>query len=472
MGVMKGAIWPGLFRARPRRVLFLSTGEKVLFQKGGKVPFEEFVRKSELTFEDGALLEFNLLSPQECAELERRSDDASWRHPSVETSLVNLGACMVSSDKGWRPHVVALIDFARGSGPLFGDGSGVESFRSWAYAADAAMLAIRLQECINGKRGPETLRSLERVDKLELRLSKRASAISIFSLCFYTVRRDDPMLAQLPLVRRTLGDGTYLYAFVSVGAPHGMRDDEKPTRIVCSVIETSSELSRSEFGALATLLELEGHAQEKVAERLDITEEVCFADEEVEVLPDEPFSKEDLPAFEALVQAMTAVHLGSVKIDLFQGDQTTGFFSFDSLHSWLWYDFVRDGNVAAIGYCEECGRPFSLVKHRGIERRYCSEVCKTNAKNNRNKERRDRARALFSEGRSVEEISRVIYGSDRSGIHRIRADLSAWVQLKHDLEEELLSGSMELYARCEKEHLDLGKMLSVKVAGKMRGLAK
>ena len=98
-----------------------------------------------------------------------------------------------------------------------------------------------------------------------------------------------------------------------------------------------------------------------VTERGSI-EQMAFHPFEAE---DSPLDVADAPVLAALVQAMIAAHLGGAIIDVFQGDAVTGYLAFDSLLSWLWYDFSRTLSKISVGYCERCGKPFSLTGHRG-----------------------------------------------------------------------------------------------------------
>ena len=102
--------------------------------------------------------------------------------------------------------------------------------------------------------------------------------------------------------------------------------------------------------------------------------------------------------------------------------------------------------------------------HRGIERRYCSESCKTDAKNKRTAYQRDKVRALFlNEGLSISEIATRMDMSGSTGESSIRKNLSQWVKLKHLISDELSEcdfGMAPLFNRCLEEQLDMDRMLS------------
>ena len=107
-----------------------------------------------------------------------------------------------------------------------------------------------------------------------------------------------------------------------------------------------------------------------------------------------------------------------------------------------------------IGLCEVCGKGFSLTGHRGIKRRFCSEECKTKAKNRRRKEATVRVREMFAEGMSVAQIAAEMYPKDAAvtGEQKVQALLGQWVELKHRLAAEAAAGeNRPLALRCAEE---------------------
>lgn len=446
-------------------------GGCVQHQDGLSLTFDAFCKTDKPAFQSDDVLTFNLYSPQECARRETDLQNDSWRRPSAQTSLVNLGVCLRRNDDTgeWEPDAATLVNFAQGSGPLFGKENGQESYLSWAYAADTAFIAIRLQECANGKRSPRTLKTLKRLKKLCLNGN---DALSVYGVSFRMGPEHDPMLDQLPLVRRTFGVGQIFYAFVYEIPNENQQALSSLHTISCMVVAVSEELTRQEFHLLFHMLcssanldvqpELETIALEYLSPTLaDINQSSLLLSEGAFHTVD-TFSENDLPALETLVQTMTAANLSSAQVDPFLGDRVTGFLSFKSLYSWLWYDFAHNSDAASIGYCEECGRPFSLVGHRGIERRYCSQACKTAAKNDRSRKQRDQARAKFMKGASVPQIAQELYGGTKADEKRVREQLSQWVQLKHVLENELQDNRTDMLSRCIQEGLDMSKLLSAK----------
>ena len=162
-----------------------------------------------------------------------------------------------------------------------------------------------------------------------------------------------------------------------------------------------------------------------------------------------------------------SAHLDGVHVDAFADYEATGNLSFESFLAWLWYDFSKHLSRVSIGYCEQCGKPFSLVGYRGAERRYCSRQCKTDAKNARSKADREASRRMFLQGTSVAEIARELYptvGAD-SAAARVRADLSKWVELKHRIDDQIAEVGLaqaELLRRCAVEGLDVKRLVSAR----------
>ena len=178
----------------------------------------------------------------------------------------------------------------------------------------------------------------------------------------------------------------------------------------------------------------------------------------------------DKGALTALVQALVIAHLSGAHVDVFQGSEATEFLSFDSYLSWLWFDFSRKLSTVRIGYCEQCGRAFSLAGHRGMERKYCSEKCKTDAKNEKTRQETIEIRRRFAEGQPVNQIAEAT--ERRPGY--VRRQLSKWTQLKHDLEDDLaehgFNGS-DLLKRCGSEGLNLDQLLNSKRKAELKRIA-
>lgn len=163
-------------------------------------------------------------------------------------------------------------------------------------------------------------------------------------------------------------------------------------------------------------------------------------------------------------------------MDVFAADERTGHLSFASRLSWLWYDFSRRLDVARIGYCARCRRPFSLVGHRGVDRRFCSQACKTAAKNERSHRRRDALRRDFLAGAPVEEVASRYFEGDDPADARAKAlrELETWPALKHAVDEAVGRDGWRapLLARCRAEGLDVERILTSRRREELRRLAR
>lgn len=175
----------------------------------------------------------------------------------------------------------------------------------------------------------------------------------------------------------------------------------------------------------------------------------------------EPLDPSDAPRLKKLVQAVISLRLQGIGIDPFIANEADGFMSFPSFSSYLWYSFSQQLKEVRIGFCEQCGRGYSLASHRGADRKFCSQKCRTKAKNDRTKAQRDKSRELFfEEGRSVAEIVRSVYLDEqgckttksesakfRSLTQKIQKDLAGYPALKHAVDADLKKRTGAPFAR-------------------------
>ena len=168
---------------------------------------------------------------------------------------------------------------------------------------------------------------------------------------------------------------------------------------------------------------------------------------------DVPLDTDDLPHLQHVVHALIALHTEGVHVDLFKSDGSRDFLAFDSYASSLWYDFAMRLGAVKVGYCVQCGKGFSLTGHRGMAREYCSETCRTQAKNERRRTQVSRARAMFMDGTSVEAIAREVYTdlAFAPACDTVRKVLRQWPELKHAVEDDLMRGDGSFVRRCVAE---------------------
>ena len=413
-----------------------------------------------------ASLHFNLIAPEVWAQVAEKDGNVGDFLRDVD--LTHLAATVRIKDGAATSNDSDLLEIAGKTGPLFGDDSGEEVLRSWSNAAYVAALACRIQECLNGRKAISSLSSLMSTDKLQVFYPDGTLAFSLVEAGLYSVPELQGLFKSLPLIRRTVLDGCYEYSIAFRATEEG----SLPT-VCVAVVSLDRELTHDEFEYLIDQLKIDPVSSSALYDRVEMTKTDSVGGDLGLYGKSEQMDESDLRALEALLQIMIVIHFDGVKVDMFLGDESTGFLSFDSVLSWLWYQFARDREDAAIGYCVLCGKPFSLRGHRGEERKYCSAACKNRAKNLRSSGGRDRARTLFMKGMSVREIAKTLGTSDAKGEERIRGYLSSWPKLKGEVESEIAElgfrGS-KLLRRCQEEQLDIDKLLNAKRAKELKQL--
>lgn len=398
---------------------------------------------------DDGMLEFDALSARDLmsAEPSRR---AMMSSPASTKDLIDLALCSPSAESSDAQRAESMLyAFAQWSGPLFGS-SHIESLRAWKYAADVAMLATRFQECANGSKPISALKALGRVHKQRVINSATGVSFDEFDVAIAVCGEYRDVVSKRPVIRRTEdADGV---CYVSV-ARYEEDDLAYLEFVAIRLAEDRDSADLQELMWDAGIVDGEGAL---VASTLESDR---YSFEELELCAG------DLPAIAALLRAIVSAHLDGVHVDAFADYGATGNLFFECFLAWLWYDFSRRLSRVSIGYCEQCGKPFSLVGHRGAERRYCSRQCKTDAKNARSKADREASRRMSLQGASVAEIARELYptmDSERAAA-RVRADLSKWVELKHRIDDQIAEVGLaqaELLRRCAVEGLDVKRLVS------------
>ena len=401
---------------------------------------------------------FDLIAPEDMVHHIRKNGESISR-PQTPVSLVDFGSCLKMEEGAPKPNEEFLFELAQITGPMFGGDDGVETLRSWSYAAYAALLVCRMQECANRRKPVSVLNAMHAVNKSVVKDADGATLFTVIDVALNPYGEYADVFEGLPVVQRSTRSDGYEYAFA---VP--TKDESESPFIEFIAVRIGHELTVPEFKFLLQIFGASEGAKAALRKKTDLAKSSATWNQDSMTLEHAILQDDDAPAFEALVQVMIAAHLGNVRVDVFQGNQETGFLSFDSYLSWLWYDFSRGLSAVTLGYCESCGRAFSLVGHRGIERRYCSESCKTDAKNKRTAYQRDKVRALFlNEGLSISEIATRMDMSGSTGESSIRKNLSQWVKLKHLISDELSEcdfGMAPLFNRCLEEQLDMDRMLS------------
>lgn len=435
----------------------------------GFIPFKDVktVEPHERQSASDTLLFFDLYRPIELSEL---NHNAAPKHNERHADLIKLASCVEPTGNPESPirvDVGNIVDFARQTGPLFGV-SETEIVRDWAYTAVSALVAVRIQEFLNGNCNIAKVRAIRQIDKVVISSEADGSSFIMYSIYLGISGGYAACFKSLPIIRRIESSDGYFYAFVSATG------DAAGAAIEFRVFSFDHELTLEDFETLKLLLALSDDDSRAALQHLKLApSEQSYYDiaPDASIVPQSSLLNDtDKGALTALVQALVIAHLSGAHVDVFQGSESTGFLSFDSYLSWLWFDFSRKLSTVRIGYCEQCGRAFSLAGHRGMERKYCSEKCKTDAKNEKTRQETIELRRRFAEGQSVNEIAEA---TERRPDY-IRKQLSKWAQLKHELEDDLAENGFNgsgLLKRCGSEGLNLDQLLSSKRKAELKKIA-
>ena len=285
-------------------------------------------------------------------------------------------------------------------------------------------------------------------------------------------------------VRREEGEGRIDYSFVLRG------EEGDATWLEVGVASFARVIDAADYRVLSRALGFSAGLDEEVRERLALGDGAAAGDGALgagagrtapgdrrhagladEGLLGRPIAIDEGPGgrelLASLMRALVAAHLRDAYVDVFSASDETGFLSFRSLLSWLWYDFSRGLDKARIKYCVRCGRAFSVVGHRGPDRVFCSDECRNASHNERSNRRRDGLRHEFLEGgRSVADLAAAHFPEERpeAGERRVRQSLQSWPALKHAVDDDIErhGWSSPLLRRCRDEGLDPLRLLTTR----------
>ncbi len=369
-----------------------------------------------------------------------------------------------------------VLATARFTGPLFG-GESRERVTDWLCAMAVAREAVSIQEVLN-KTKP-LVPALMPVEKRVARNARTGTCFRIFSIAFDLGPDGESayerMMPQLPFLRK-FRSATFDYAFAAREVEDG------GATLLLFLLSFEDEIPMSDFAAAVRYFvgeEVVGQALQALAGyeggfakgsggpgSLDLLSETGNL-----LVSDERIVEEDFPCVQRLMYALVSLHLEGARVDVFATEGDGDFMTFDSYLCCLWYEFAKKLGKVRIGYCAQCGKSFSLTGHRGVERRFCSERCKTKAKNDRTGALRDEVRERFYAGESVDRLALEVFPKDSPprAVERVVAHLKGWKRLQHDIDAALvLKGSREkLLARCLAE----GVTSEVEIAERARYLA-
>ena len=258
----------------------------------------------------------------------------------------------------------ALLDFALKSGPLFGT-STVESLFAWSSAALIANLALILQEFVNGSMPVQASVVLGNLVKRTVSNPRTGATFDLLTISRLVESHYANEMCGAAFVRREIRGGRINYSFL-------MCDDLEDGSSVVDLIVASfeQEMSLSDYLLLSRVLEFGEEVDAEAAARFGLRvraqqKKAPMSSSDVDLLSTEqPIDENDLPSLASAVHTLVAAHLQNARVDVFAADEKTGHLSFGNYLSWLWYDFSCKLDVARIGYCARCRKPFSLVGHR------------------------------------------------------------------------------------------------------------
>lgn len=340
--------------------------------------------------------------------------DAPHDQPGSNAKESGKERCSLA-DLAFATTIDHLLEIARETGPLF-ERESSESINAWKYVMAVAREAITLQEALNGTKPLSIATSSDQLGahtvKTQLRNEASYHPFTVYTCMFMLAspgaREYEKALPSLPWFRKFGGRDSFDYAIVTSDA-----FEDGTSQLFVSVLSFSREITAADFATMCAYFNNEPLSlfeQADVAlpfDRADLEQSVnvIASDQTLIARLDQAVDASDFPHLRRLVHTLASIHLENVKLDLFNSTDDDSFMSFPDYLSYLWYDFAQNLGATKVGYCEQCGQGFSLAGHRGIPRRFCSEACKTKAKNKRTKALRESSRQRYFEDRlTVDEI--------------------------------------------------------------------
>lgn len=395
-----------------------------------------------------------------------------------------------------------LARFARAHGPLFArepyawpvDSDEItagepfdEDVFLWGSAAGLANFAVLAQECVNGSLPPTVAASM--LGLVVWRVSDDAGSGFDLLMTGRAVSADYfEWLGAPRFIRREEAGGHIDYSFIL-----GEVDEEAGTaELQVALASFEHEITASDYRMLSGALRLTGAIDREARERLQLDaapdqpeapkgapsahgsarakadrEQSAYrlSDDQMHGF-DDALNEDDLPRLASMVRALVAAHLTDAYVDVFSAGGATGYLSFRSYLSWLWYDFSCNLGAVRVKYCVRCGRAYSVAGRRGPEKNYCSNDCRDAAHNERVGAKRDELRRAFLQGATVAELAARHYPDEdpATGAKRVRSLVESWPALKHEVDADIEAHGWHapLFVRCHAEGLNVLKLLSSK----------
>ena len=361
-----------------------------------------------------------------------------------------------------------LLPLALQTGPLFG-ADVRESLVDWQSAANVARAVVTVQEVVNGGKPLAVLRADEEsqsealVAKTLVKNVETGNDFSIFAISFAVdAARENGYVAHMPSMpwlKKFVGDE---FDYVIGDIEH---DPDGIDYLTVTLFSFEREITPLDFALVLSCFYDGAHADELIEQakrniagfaeeeddegdssvRFDATTVEGKLDVRESVL-----TEEDVVSLRHLVQALISLHLEGVRVDLFRSTEDDDFLSFDTYLAYLWFLFSKKLGDVKIGYCARCGKAFSLARRRGVPKKFCSEECKTAAKNDKTRQLQIDIRQAYAKGDGVSEIAAAFFPKQASGVacDKVRHMLATWVELKHDVDDDIAQGAGDLAKRC------------------------
>ncbi len=362
-----------------------------------------------------------------------------------------------------------LVERIRGAaqvcGPLLGEPT-PESLTDWMAEIRIAQAALGIQRAINGDaplNGPG-------VPVVKSRLVDERGNAVFTSFCLSLAcglegeTQLEGMFPRMPWMKRFSDEGSCDYAFVCADSLEGQRI------IDLHLITFAQDVPTVDYSFMTAYFDALGHDVSALGADFGGASASRLANPGSTRAEEAPLDKSDVAHLQHLVYALIALHTEPVHVDLFKSDGSRDFLAFGTYLSSLWYDFAMRLGQVKVGYCVQCGRGFSLTGHRGMSKEYCSEACRTQAKNERRRDQVARLRAAFMEGETVAAIAADVYAemAKRPAQEAVRKSLRTWPELKRAVEDDLKRGDGAFTRRC----VDEGAVDEAWLARKIKALGK
>ena len=397
-------------------------------------------------------------SPTGAARIEFAFPDEPDPAPLPAFNLESLAGSLPAIPQVSQDLLLArLRENALATGPIFGEAA-AESATEWLCEIRIAQAALRIQQSINGDLDIARLGDIVVASEV---CDAGTGEVAFRSYCLSLVvgvgieAALERLFPAMPWMKRFADDGGSCdYAFACCDAS----DDQHVLDI--HLIAFPHEIRTGDYAVMTDYFARVGYdvSDALAADAAERGVELAAVDPAPagELLVGESSAREavidaaDAPHLQRLVHVLIALHTEGVHVDLFKSDGSADFLAFDTYLSSLWYDFAMRLGTVKMGYCLQCGKGFSTTGHRGMDKEYCSEACRTQAKNERRRAQKAQLRKLFMEGRAVAEVAAEVYPDMAPAVAQdnVRKELRRWPALKHAVEEDLLAGDGAFTKRC------------------------